>query len=312
MFSLLKSQVYPIGVDVTDDRVKMAQLAANGKGLELVYASSSERPGEASPGSSKWQRWVLQALTENLAGNRYKSKEVVASVPARELFIDHIKMPKGPKGKIEENLINKIKQRLPFDHEQAVLKHIITEDNIVMVMVMDREKINRHLAVYEHSKMNVKLINVWPLALANTYVNFFGRRKTDRDSIVMIMDFEKNNCNLLICRYRNPLFAKSISIGIDEIKTNEDLNHFMLEVNACKRHFGSLYKKAGIERAIFLSGDNTSIEAQDTFVSIAKQLEIPAQIGNCMAAVNVLNEVSMIERRECDFSWAAAFGLSLS
>jgi len=312
MFGLLKHQVCPIGVDVTDDRVKLAQLAANGRGLELVHAASSGRPEQASPGSSKWQRWVLQALTENLAGNNFKGKDVIVSVPARELFIDHLKMPKGSKSKLEENLINKIKQRLPFDHEQAVLKHVITEDNNVMVMVMNRERINRHLAVYEQSKMNIKLMNVWPLALANTYVNFFGRRKSDRDAVVIILDFEINNCNLLICRHRNPLFAKSVSIGISDLKTDEDFNHFMLEINACKRHFSSLYKKAIIERAIFLSGDNTSVEAQNIFVNIAKQLEVPAQIGNCMAAVNVLNKVGFVERRDCDFSWAAAFGLSLS
>ncbi|MBN1804207.1 MAG: pilus assembly protein PilM [Sedimentisphaerales bacterium] len=312
MFGLLKCQVYPIGIDVTDDRVKLAQLASNGKGLELIAATSSKRPDQASPGSSKWQRWVLQALTENLSNADFKSKDVVASVPARELFIDHLKIPKGPKSKLEENLLQKVKQRLPFEHEQAMLKHIITEDNNVMVMVMDREKINRHLAVYEQSKMHIQSINVWPVALASMYVNFFGRRRTDRDSVVMILDFEVNSCNILICRHRNPLYAKSVSIGVEDFRDGESLNHFVLELNACRRHFGSLYKKTDIERAIFLTGDKSSVDAQSIFADIAKQLDMPAQIGNCLAAVNISSKAGFIEKRDCDFSWAAAFGLSLS
>jgi len=166
MFGLLKKQVCPIGIDVTDNRVKLAQLMNNGKGLELISAASSQRPHQASPGSSKWQRWVLQALTEHLANGDFRGKDVIASVPARELFIDHLKMPKGPRNKLAEVLIGAVKQRLPFDHEQAILKYVITEDNNVMVMVMNREKIDRHLAVYEKSKLNIKSIEIWPLALA--------------------------------------------------------------------------------------------------------------------------------------------------
>ena len=63
---------------------------------------------------------------------------------------------------------------------------------------------------------------------------------------------------------------------------------------------------------LFLASDNTSVTAQNAYAMIAKQMELPAQMGNCMAAVEVSGSNSAFDRRGCNFSWATAFGLSLS
>ncbi len=311
MFGFLKKQACPIGIDVDDDRVKLSQLEDSGNGLVLVSGVSRERPKDTSTGSSKWQRWLLDTVIDLTQKNSFVGKDVVASVPPRELFIDHLKIPKGAKSKLEESFINKVKQRLPFDPEQAVLKYIQSDDN-VLVMVTDREKIDHHLAVYEQAGLNLKSIGVWPMALAKTYVKFFGRRKTDVDSIAMILDIAEKHSNILITRHVNPLFAKSVQIGADDFVGEEAVKRFILELTACRRHFGSLYKKDRIERMIFLAGNNTSVTMQGNFAMIAKQLDIPAQMGNCMAVVEVSDIRNGIERRGCNFSWAGSFGLSLS
>jgi hypothetical protein len=47
--------------------------------------------------------------------------------------------------------------------------------------------------------------------------------------------------------------------------------------------------------------------------TIAKQLEMPAQIGDCLKAVEIGDPCGPgVDRRGCKFSWATAFGLSLS
>jgi hypothetical protein len=71
-----------------------------------------------------------------------------------------------------------------------------------------------------------------------------------------------------------------------------------------------MYRKAQIERLVFLSG--RAID-KDICVTIAKQLEMPAQMGDCLAAVQVddLSETG-VDRRDSRAHWAIAFGLSLS
>ena len=83
-----------------------------------------------------------------------------------------------------------------------------------------------------------------------------------------------------------------------------------LELNACRRSFGSMYRSGQIERLIFLSGNAVN---RDSFAKIAKQMELPAQMGDCLAATKIENPWNCkVERRGCKESWATAFGLSLS
>jgi len=84
----------------------------------------------------------------------------------------------------------------------------------------------------------------------------------------------------------------------------------VLELTACRRYFGSMYKEVRIERLIFLSGQAVD---KDIYATIAKQLEMPAQMGDCLRAVEIADPCgSGINRRGFQLSWATAFGLSLS
>jgi hypothetical protein len=150
------------------------------------------------------------------------------------------------------------------------------------------------------------------MSIAKTYTQFFGRRKSDRDAVVLILDMAPKYCNLLICRHQNPLYAKTITMGMENLGNDENLKKFVLELDTCRRHFHSLYKKPKIERTIFLAGELNGPETQSIYATIARQLELPAQMGNCMAAVQASDNGGFVERRGCNFSWASAFGLSLS
>lgn len=312
MLGFLKNYICPIGIDICDDRVKLAQLENGENGVMLLANASREKPADIAPGSSQWQKWVIDTIQMLIENNTFKGREIISSVPANDIFIDHLKTPKEPKHKIEEAFLSKIKQRLPYDPQEAMLKYINADEDNSLVMVMQRQKINRHLAIYEHANLNIKTMNVWPLAIANTYVKFFGRRKSDQKAVVFVVDIEPNNSSVVICRHLNVLFARSISIGSDSFTDEDSVKRFVLELIGCRRHFSSMYHKAKIERMLFLSNDNMSTAVQNTFAAIARQIELPAQMGNCMAAVDLSQNNSNPERKSSNFSWATAFGLSLS
>ncbi len=158
--------------------------------------------------------------------------------------------------------------------------------------------------------MQIKSIGIWPLALVNSYSNFFGRRKSDVNTVVMLLDIKPSGTNVVITRHKDLLFARSILISANQLEGDEALTKLILELNACRKQFSSMYKKAQIERLIFLSGTNVETNICTT---IAKKLELPAHMGDCLAAVETKNiHQCGIERREGKVSWATAFGLSLS
>ncbi len=329
----------PIGVDIADDAVKVVQLANNGKGAVLLAADSRNCPEQIKPGSTEWQRWAISAISELTANGRFRGKSVAAAIAPRDVFIDHIRMPPSPEGsantrtggtkqhseQMQQNfIVSKIKQKLPFEADQAMIKYIPTEDDNAIVIATERKKIDRHLAIYERANLQISSISVWPMAITNTYVKFFGRRKSDIEAVVMLLDMEPARTNMVICRHVNLLFAHSISIGTNQLgadsdesssgKQNDEMTaRLILELTGCRRHFSSMYRKARIERLIFLS-DHFADKIVCT--AIAKQLELPAQMGDCLAAVRIPESTNAngpgIDRRECQINWATAFGLGLS
>jgi len=304
----------PIGVDLGDDAVKMAQLAINGKAVMLLAGSMLKQPQGIGSGSGTWQRWVIEALANSTSNGRFRGREVVASVPASEVFIDHIRIPDNAafsdEAKLQDVIWTRIKNKLPFDSADAMIRHIPAEENNAVVIAVERKIVDRHLAIYENAGLAIKSICVWPAALANCYVNFFGRRKADLDSVVMLLDIDSRRSNVVICRHKNLLFAHSINIGAAQLDDEQTLTRLVVELTACRQQLSSMYKKARVERLIFLSAQRLN---REVCTRIAKQLEMPAQVGDCLAAVQFVDpQKTGIDRREPQANWATAFGLSLT
>ncbi|MHC4544578.1 MAG: hypothetical protein ACYTDW_07810 [Planctomycetota bacterium] len=308
----------PIGVDVGGDTVTMAQLVDNGQGVILMAGVCKQRPPYIKPGSVEWQRWAIDRMSEVTSNGQFRGKNVVAALPPADLFIDHIKMPKidsksqakDAKDFVDNAVVSKIKQKLPFESGNAMIKYIPAEEDNALVIAAERKIIDRHLAIYEKADLAINSIGVWPIAMAKSYARFFGRRQADIDAVVYLLDVEPNCTNVVICRHENLLLARSIPLGANQIDGDEMVARFVLELDACRRHFASMYRKAQIERLVFLSG--RAIE-KDICITIAKQLEMPAQMGDCLAAVQVADlSESGVDRRNSQAHWAIAFGLSLS
>ena len=324
MFGYLRNRPYAIGVDAGNDSLKLVQLAQNGKGVTLIAGKREDRPEDVDPGSANWQRWAIVAMREAMATSRFHGREVVAAIPASDVFIDNIKIGvpfqsgsqhgsptlKGNSDKLPRAISSKIEQKLPFELDDAIVKYIPTEGDNALVIATERKIIDRHLAMHERAGVTIKSIAAWPMALANCYTKFFGRRKTDLEAIVMLLDTQASSTNVVICRHKNVLLACSIPIGTKQLDDEKMATRLVLELTACRRRFASIYQDARIERLIFLSGP--AVE-QDTYINIAKQMEIQAQMGDCMAAVEIANPYrSGINKRVSHVNWATAFGLSLS
>ena len=312
MFGLLKKRSHLIGVDLGNDCVKLAQLANGSEQASLLGGQFVNRPADITAGTARWQRWAIDVMRQATGNRNFKGKEVVAALPANEVFIDHIRWPKKFDGKIEEAIFSKIKQKLPFEpiQKNTLIKHIPTEQDNVMVLATERTVIDRHLAIYERAGLALKSIGVWPVAMASCYAQFFGRRNTDLDAVVMLLDIQSDCTNMVVSRHKHPLYAHSVPLGTRQLKDEPQVGRLVMELTANRREFLSLYKNVQIERLIFLSGLAADPEIYRT---IAKQLEIQAQMGDCMAALEVTDPKRFgLDRRADKTSWALAFGLSLS
>jgi Tfp pilus assembly PilM family ATPase len=317
MFGFGKNQVYAIGVDLSGEGLRLAQLGHKGHQLSLVAGSWRERPTEVDPGSPSWQRWAVETVREMVSQGGFRGKVVAAAMLPSDVSIENIKMPKVTEGKIEDALFARVRSQttLRCSRENALIRYIPTDQDNVLVMVADRELVDRHLAIYDKAGLTLKAMGAWPEALVTCYTRFFGRRKSDLQAVVMLVDIEGTCTNVVVCRHSQLLFARSIPIGAARAGDEKTLNGLVLEVAACRRDFASTVRGVPITRVVFLSGSTVETSV---YAAIAKQVEVQAQVGDCLAAVEVAKPIgnppggSGLDRQGCAVSWATAFGLSLS
>ncbi len=320
MLSFLNKKPFFIGIDLSGGELKMAQLGRCGKGdISVISGAFEVCPQEIESGSAQWQKWMIDTIGTSMKSRRFRGKQVVAAMPPAEVFLDTLRVPDEciadgqqinlEDRKVQDALYAQIRHKLPSDLNDVMIKYLPTEAGQVIAVAIQRCKVDRNLAIYDRVGLNVRTIALWPMALMNTYACFFGRRESDLTAVVILIDINSNHTNLVICRHKQLLFARSIKIGNQLLDQEGGLKQLLLELTACKDRFSQLYPNCPIERQIFLSGQ---LVDREIYMKIAPKLDMPAQMGDCLTAVEISNPQQCgIDRRECQTSWASAFGLSL-
>ena len=318
MFNFLKKRTLPIGVDLGSDFLKIAQLkVVEGNGLRLHAAAMQQKPDELENGTAAWQRWAAESTKKLIASKDFVGKEIVAAIPAEDMFIEQFQISKVADDQIHQSVIAAAAKKLPFNLNDAMLKHVVTSNKNnghfdVLVMATEREKIDRNLAIYEKAGLSIKGIGVWPMASINSYTNFFGRREADHDAVAMLLEIGSTHTNIVICKHKELLFAREIAIGLDQINKGELSQRFLSEMEACCRYFETNSKESKIGRLVFFSDRNAGRAVCDKIAQFAKMTQIPAQIGDVLAAIGIGDNGQVsIDRRGPQPNWSKAFGLSL-
>ncbi len=312
MFGFGNKEVHRIGIDISRDGLRLAQLSTKGGDLCLLAGNAIPCPGDVDPGTANWQRWAIDVIKRSVPKGGFRGKAISAVLPASEIYIDHIKMPKHADQITDEYILSRIKNRIPFkcSREDTMVQLVASDKDHGMVMAAERTLIDRHLAIYEKAGVSIKALGVWPEALHRCYVNFFGRRESDLDDVVILANIEGDSTNIVICRHSNLLYARSIPSGANGLADEAGINRLVMEVSSCRRDFVTMYKNAPLKRLIFMSGP---VVETSVYAAIAKQMEVQAQIGDCLVAVDMPDAlVDAMDRRDQHISWATAFGLSLS
>ena len=315
MLSFLKRKVFPIGVDMGSETLKMAQLIQDSEGLRVIAGTKDDLPPDVKLGTSQWQHWVIKTIRQMIAQGTFKGRKVVTAVPVDEVFIDQIKVPRTTDDKLKDAVLAKIAGKLPFESKDALVQFVVTNaaaETDVLVMATERTKVDRHLAIYEKVGLQIQAIGVWPLAMVSGYTNFFGRRKSDEEITVMLLEVGANFTKVAICRHKNLLFARLLTIGIKQLTTEDMVKRLTLELMSCARYFEGAAKGAHIDRLIFLAGQSTDKNLCQSIVQLAQHLHVPAQIGDVLAAVEMTQPGKSFERRGSNVNWTSSFGLSLS
>jgi Tfp pilus assembly PilM family ATPase len=315
--ALFGNNTYPIGVDMGDDALTMVQMA-NGKGknaIRLHAFHSIEYPESIKAGSPSWQRWAIGVIARTITYGRFRGKKVIATMPAREVFIDAIKMPKVSEVELQNVILKQLKPKLKIAPEDALMQHFKTDSENILVMATDKTKLYKHLAIYENARLKVASVSIWPMAVLKAYSRLWARCTGQNDNPVMLLDVAKSYTNIIICDSANLYFAHSAPMGAGNLDTDRMADLLNSEIDMCRARFKSTYKQLQINQIIFISGHAVD---KDIYTKIAERAKMPAQIGDCFDAIgatrpdNVRPDKVGPGNNVRHANWMTAMGLSLS
>ncbi|HOK94633.1 MAG TPA: pilus assembly protein PilM [Anaerohalosphaeraceae bacterium] len=310
----------PIGVDMGSGYLRMVQIGRNGNGLYLHSATLRAVPADIEFRSPAWQHWAVDTVRSLMREGQFKGKEVITALPTDDLFIDPVKVPRTTVDRLDEVIPPKLQKRLPFPVNDALFQYIVAEPTErapsdsadILTIAVNREAVNRHLAIYEAAGLEVSKIGIWPTAMITSFSKFFCRRSNEQNVIALLLTVGTSHSNVVITRGANLLFARAISIGYAQLEQTQMLQRLLSELDACVRYFEESFSGARIERLVFLAGSGASRTLCDRFAELARRMQIPAQVGDVTSAIEINQTPQcLIDRRNSRVDWATAFGLSL-
>lgn len=313
-------KICPIGVDLGSGYLRIVQLGRNGQGLYLQSAALRPNPEGVEFRSPAWQHWAAKTTSELIRENDFIGKSVVTAIPSDDLYIDPIKVPRSALKQIKNILPQKLQKRLPFPIENALFQHVVVDNgedknsDIVDVLAIsaNREDVNRHLAIYEKSGLEVAGISIWPTAMIQSFMQFFCRRENEQNTTAILINVGTNHTNVVITRGANLLFARVMSIGYIQLEQGQMVQRLFSEIDTCMQYFGDSGAASPISRIVFLAGTGASRTLCDKLAGLAQKMQVAAQIGDVLSAVEINDSPEcLIDRRNCKVDWATAFGLSL-
>lgn len=242
--TLQKRILLPIGVHLNTDAVHMIQLeqAEN----NLAVASKASRyftPAAGSTGGTPSKGELPAHLTnrsaearseegrefvrQTIASDGFRGKEIVLSLPAEHLVIQHVRMAPMPSDELVMSLPVELHGKLPFDPREAVLRHIVagsvSENNEpkqdVIALAIRRSVIETHFTAFSKLGLHVVGIGVEPCAMCYPYIFAAGRAAPSPDSptSTMLVYLGSKTTHVSIVRGMETTFVKGVELGTDQL-----------------------------------------------------------------------------------------------
>lgn len=309
---LIKSNKYPIGIDIGSYAVRMVQLEDRG-GQAMVTASSiqSLNPGLPANGASRDQA-VGEAIQQCLADGQFKGNTVVTSLPASSVIYKNIRIPAMPPNEIRAAVAWEASDRLHLSLDDVELQYLNVGEvrqgdenkQEIILLAVKKNIINQHIALLAQSNLVPTAVEAAPSALAR-WANYH-QDPDDIDAASVVLDLGYDTSKILICRHGRVLFYKQIDSAGRQIneylsgKLNlgvEDIDE--ARINLIKRSVDEEDSDAPSQRVGEPTMERVLVEAQRLIAS-----ELTREINLCMRYFSVTFRGQRPER-----AWVAG-GLS--
>ena len=217
-----------VGLEITPERINVAQIAKQGQNYKLVKYCSSDIPeGIFEEGKIADSPALAQLIQELLKENQITSKQVATGVPMRESIIRIIPIPSELDDQELRDLVlnHEASLYLPYPREEVDLDYqklgyFQDEDGIEKVQVLlvatRREITDAYMETFQQAGLQVDVLEINSFALIRTIREQL--RQFSSNEAVVIVDIEFDNTEIAIVVDGVPQFSRTVPIGTFQLQ----------------------------------------------------------------------------------------------
>lgn len=226
---LFSKRTKGVGIEITPERVNIAQLRKQGQGFKLVALSSVEVPeGIFQEGQIVDPTAMAEVIQSALNESKIKVKRAATSIPAREAVTRLIPVPAELDDReLREMVLNQeAGLYLTFPREEADVDYqklgfFVDEDGIEKVQVLlvatRKEVTDTYLSTFEQAGIQLDVLETSSFSLIRTIREQL--RHFAPQEAVAIADIEFESTEISIVVDGVPQFSRTVPIGTFQIQS---------------------------------------------------------------------------------------------
>jgi len=226
--SLFSSKRQSVGIELTPERVNVAQIRKKGQKLRLETRSSVElAEGAFQEGQIIDAPAVAEAIQTALADSRLKVKYATTGVPGRAIT-RVIPVPSElDENELREMVLNQeASLYLPFPREEADVDYqklgfFVDEDGIekvqVLLVAVRKEVTDSYIDTFQQAGINLSVLETTSFALIRTIRDQLRQFTPQEAAAIVDIGFESTEISIVVDGI--PHFSRSVPIGTFQIQS---------------------------------------------------------------------------------------------
>lgn len=213
------------GLDISDRSLKIVSLKGQGREFKLhCFGSFPIAPRVVQKGEVKEKDALVGAIQKAVKsfGTKLSSKQVIASLPEEQAFLQVMQLPRMKKEELEhavrfeaENYVPHSIEKVYIDYQVVKPFHDHLDHTDVLLAALPRAMVDPYLEVLERSGLTLRALEIESLAIARALVP-----KETAATPLLLVDFGATRTSFVVFSGYSLRFTASIPVSSSQLTQN--------------------------------------------------------------------------------------------
>ncbi|MDP2735361.1 MAG: type IV pilus assembly protein PilM [bacterium] len=210
------------GLDVSDLSLMIAYLKRQGKGFRLhSFGEFPIAPGILERGEVKQEDALVKIIRQSVAsfGKELPTRQVIASLPEEQAFLQVIQLPRMQKGELEQAVRFEAENYIPHSIEKVYLDSQVVaplmsslDHSDVLLAALPKTMVDPYLSVLEKAGLVPRALEIESLSISRALI-----LKEVTLKPVLIMDFGATRTSFVVFSGHSLRFTASIPVSSHQL-----------------------------------------------------------------------------------------------